>query len=99
LLIVWWLNFFDCRTFMDLGCSINGGLIPTIDLATEFGLLDNKMYTLHVNFHFFFWNMWALCCLTATIAIYLGRVGGWNLMGVWILDHHIAFTIGAKFQF
>ncbi len=42
-------SFFNYHKFMDLGCSIDGGLISTIDLVTEFdlalgfGLHGNKM--------------------------------------------------------
>jgi hypothetical protein len=76
--IMWRLNFFNHHTSLDLGWPIDDGLISNIDLVTKFGLPGNKMYTLHVNIQFFLWGLWALCCLTPTIAIYLGREG-WNL--------------------
>ncbi len=53
--IMWRLIFFPGRhTYVDLGCPMDNGLISTIDLAMKFGLLGNKMYTLHVNIHFLF---------------------------------------------
>jgi hypothetical protein len=35
--------FFNHHTFVDRGCSIDSGLMSTIDLATKFGLFNNKM--------------------------------------------------------
>jgi hypothetical protein len=61
---------------MDLSHPINGGLISTIDLAMKFGLPNNKMSLLT-----FFFEVWTLCYLTPTIAIYLGK-GGETFMGV-----------------
>jgi hypothetical protein len=83
-------NFFSCLTFVNLGRLINNGLISTIDLVMEFGLLGNKMYTLHINTHFLLWGVWALYCLTPTIAIYLGREGR-NLYGC--LNFKLAYCI------
>jgi len=42
--IMWRLIFFfNHHAFVDLGRSIDSGLMSTIDLATKFGLLSNKM--------------------------------------------------------
>jgi hypothetical protein len=41
--IVWQLNFFNCRMFLDLGYPIDGGLIFTTDLVTKSGMPSNKM--------------------------------------------------------
>jgi hypothetical protein len=35
--------FFNCCMILDLGHLIDNGLISTIDLATKFGWLGNKM--------------------------------------------------------
>ncbi len=45
---------------------------------------------MHVNFHFLLWGVWALCCLTPTIAKYLGKER-WNLYGC--LNFRLAYCI------
>jgi hypothetical protein len=43
LLIMWQFIYFSPHTFLDLGHLINDRLISTIDLATKFGLSNNKI--------------------------------------------------------
>ncbi len=100
--IVWWLIFFNFHKSLDLGHSINNGLISTLDLVTkfglamEFGLPNNKMETLHVNTHFLLWGVWTLCCLTPRSLPYTLGAKGETFMGVRISNRHIAFAINAQ---